>query len=129
MRFPPGPKSAFGSYLELRRSPLEFLARAAQEYGDIVHLQLGKRHDYLLNNPEYIKQALLAPEELSRSSPRPLRKLMRKGLLTTMGEFHQQNRRLLQPLFHRDAVKRCRRFDSPAPQQTSTIIMLKKYNH
>ena len=60
--FPPGPRSALLSYYAMRRDPLKFLLNMAREYGDIVHLQVGSRHDYLLNHPDYIREVLLAPE-------------------------------------------------------------------
>jgi cytochrome P450 len=103
---PPGPKSRIPGrlYFQLRRDPLGFLTRAAQRFGDIVHLQVGPRHDCLVNNPEYIKEILVAPEGMARSSARPLKRLLGKGLLTSDGEYHDRQRKLLQPLFNREQI-------------------------
>lgn len=102
--FPPGPRSALRAYIALRRDPLGFLTRAAQRYGDVVHLKVGGRHDYLLNRPEHIRDVLLAPEGMLRSSARPLRKVLGLGLLTTTGDPHRAQRRLMQPLFGRQQL-------------------------
>ena len=99
--FPPGPGSALLSYYAMRRDPLKFLLNMAGEYGDIVHLQVGSRHDYLLNHPDYIREVLLAPEEMLRSTARSLQHLLGQGLLATTGEVHRRDRRALQPSFLR----------------------------
>ena len=72
----------------------------ARQYGDIVYLRVGARHDYLVNHPDYIQQVLLT-HGMIRSSARPLRRLLGQGVLTTTGEVHRSQRRVLQPLFHR----------------------------
>src|SRR5262249_20673926 len=61
---PPGPGSAIPvlAALAVRRDPLRFLTHAARTYGDLAHLQVGPRHDYLVNRPEWIRDVLLAPE-------------------------------------------------------------------
>lgn len=106
---PPGPKSPFalGSYLAFYRDPLGFLSEGARKYGDIAHMQLGARHDYLINHPDYVKEVLLAPRGIHRSFPLPFRILLRKGLATSRGEFHRRQRRLLQPAFHKEQIAAC----------------------
>jgi cytochrome P450 len=106
---PPGPKSPFalGSYLAFYRDPLRFLSEGARKYGDIAHMQLGSRHDYLINHPDYVKEVLLAPRGIHRSFPLPMKILLRKGLLTSHGEFHRRQRRLLQPAFHKEQIAAC----------------------
>ncbi len=100
---PPGPKSKFaaGIFIELRRDPLGFLRRAAAEYGDLYHLQLGPRHNYLISNPEHIKNILCAPQGMARSNHPSIKRLLGKGLITSQAEFHRRQRRLIQPAFHR----------------------------
>ena len=99
--YPPGPRSALLSYYALRRDPLQFLLRMSREHGDIVHMQVGSRHDYLLNHPDYIRDVLLAPEAMLRSTARSLQHLLGEGLLATTGEVHRRDRRALQPSFLR----------------------------
>jgi cytochrome P450 len=97
---PPGPRHGLQAYFAFRRNPLEFLTRIAAEYGDIVHMQVGNRHDYLLNHPDYIKQVLMADEGMGRSSAKTFHRVMRDGLLVADGTLHHRNRKLLLPLFH-----------------------------
>jgi cytochrome P450 len=104
-KYPPGPKSALAVSYALSRDPLAFLKDISQRYGDIVHLKLGSRHDFLLNHPDYIKMVLTAREEdLHRSFSRPLKPLLGNGLITSQGEYHRRQRRLLQPSFHHDQI-------------------------
>jgi cytochrome P450 len=97
---PPGPRHGLQAYFAFRRDPLGFLTRIAAEYGDIVHMQVGNRHDYLLNHPDYIKQVLMADEGMGRSSAKTFHRVMRDGLLVADGALHHRNRKLLLPLFH-----------------------------
>ena len=69
----------------------------AREYGDIVHMRVGSRRDYLLNHPDYIRDVLLAPETMLRSTARSLQHLLGQGLLSTVGDVHRRDRRALQP--------------------------------
>lgn len=98
---PPGPTSKIPGllYLSLRRDPLGFLQRAVRRFGDFVHLQIGPRHDCLVNDPEQIKKILLARSGYARSSARALRRLLGQGLLTSDGEYHARQRKTIQPIF------------------------------
>ena len=97
---PPGPRHGLQAYFAFRRNPLDFLTSIAAEYGDIVHMQVGNRHDYLLNHPDHIKQVLMADEGMGRSSAKTFHRVMRDGLLVADGALHHRNRKLLLPLFH-----------------------------
>jgi cytochrome P450 len=103
--YPPGPKGLALRQLQNRR--LEFLTEMAREYGDIVHLRLGPRHAYLLNNPDYIHEVLVGAPEKFHKSPnlkRTTRKAIGQGLLTSEGDLHKRQRRLVQPAFHHKRI-------------------------
>jgi len=105
--YPPGPRSLLPllASFAIRRDPLTFLVDAARTYGDLVHLQLGGRHDYLVNRPELIREVLLAPEEqLLRSFPRTMKRVLGDGLLSSQGAHHRAQRRMIQPFFHQARV-------------------------
>jgi cytochrome P450 len=102
-QLPPGPGSALPwlAAFALRRDPLRFLIDAARTYGDLVHLQVGARHDYLVNRPEWIRDVLLAPEEqMLRSFPRTMTQVLGDGLLSSQGAHHRTQRRKIQPFFN-----------------------------
>jgi cytochrome P450 len=107
--YPPGSKTPLdlGSYFAFYRDPLGALTRGARRYGDISHMQLGSRHDYLVSHPDYVREVLLAPRGMHRSFPFAMRKLLRNGLLTSHGEVHRSQRRLLQPAFHKEQIAAC----------------------
>lgn len=89
--------------LAMRRAPFKFLTGLAREHGDWVRLRLGKAPAVLVNDPETIRQVLVVHDE-SFSKSRGLRvaeRLLGKGLLTSEGELHAKQRKLVQPAFHR----------------------------
>jgi cytochrome P450 len=106
---PPGPKSAnplFGVLSAFRKDPPAFLLRNAREFGDLVHLRLARQNAYLVNRPEWIRDILVTHQSnfvKSRVLERAKR-LLGEGLLTSEGEFHTRQRRLVQPAFHRDRM-------------------------
>jgi len=73
---PPGPKIPWLAYAALYRDPLGYLTRVARKYGDIIHVGLTGRHDFLLNHPDYIRTVLLDQDGLRRSVHRPLQRLL-----------------------------------------------------
>src|SRR5260370_771749 len=98
---PTGPRISWLAYAALYRDPLGYLARAAHKHGDIVHLAIARRHDFLLNNPDYTRAILRDQEGLRRSVPRPLQRVLGRGLITSRGKIHKRQRALLQPVFQK----------------------------
>lgn len=106
--YPPGPKglSVLAYYLSRQRNPLRDLHKIASKFGDIVHMQLGGRHDYLINHPDYVKAVLCAPQsEMCRSSPPALKRMLGSGLLTSQGDYHRRHKRMLAPTLHKEMVR------------------------
>ena len=101
---PPGPKIPWLAYAALYRDPLGYLTRVARKYGDIIHVGVAGRHDFLLNHPDYIRTILLDQDGLRRSVHRPLQRLLGQSLLTTRGRIHRQQRALLQPVFQKQRI-------------------------
>ena len=100
----PGPRNPWLAYAALYRDPLGYLTRAARKHGDIVHIKIGRKSDFLLNHPDLVRAALLDHENLRRCVHRPLRRVLGKGLLTCRGERHKKQRALLQPMFTRERI-------------------------
>jgi cytochrome P450 len=106
---PPGPKgiSILTCCLSRQRDPLTELGKLTRQYGDIVHMQLGRRHDYLVNHPDYVRAILCAPQsEMARSTPPGLKRLLGTGLLTSQRDYHRRHKRMLAPTFHKELVRR-----------------------
>jgi len=105
---PPGPQGWpwLGVLPEFRKNPPEFLLKVAREYGDIARLSMGSQRIYALSDPEAIKDVLVTHQtnfKKSRMLERA-RAMLGEGLLTSEGEYHRRQRRLVQPAFHRDRL-------------------------
>jgi cytochrome P450 len=108
---PPGPARLpyIGNLLSLRLDPLGYLQRLQHTYGNMATIYLGKNPAVLLFRPEYIRYVLVEhPHDFSN------RGLLRndnddgfasEGLLTIDGEKHRQQRRAVQPAFHKKQVE------------------------
>ena len=107
--YPPGPRSRFPAHLFHFRppaDPLGFLSGIARQYGDIAHYRAGRQHVVLLSDPELIREVLAADSRTfvkSRVMQRT-KVLLGEGLLTSEGDFHMRQRRLVQPAFHRERI-------------------------
>jgi cytochrome P450 len=106
----PGPPSRLGisAAIAFRRSPLTYLQRLTQTYGDVVHFRLGWRNAFLLNHPDLVQEFLVV--HASRQVRGPVmqrgRAVMGEGLLTSEEPLHAQQRHLIQPAFHREPIAR-----------------------
>jgi cytochrome P450 len=104
---PPGPKMTFPmrNLFALARSPLKYITRSAK-YGDVVHMTTGLQETYLINHPDMIRGVLVTNHRKFRKSPvlQRMRVILGHGLLTSDGELHLRQRRLIQPAFHRERV-------------------------
>jgi cytochrome P450 len=95
-----------GCLPQFRKNPPVFLQTLAREHGDIVHYRLGRQDVYLVSNPDWIKD-ILVTNQTNFTKSRFLERakvLLGEGLLTSEGEFHRRQRRLVQPAFHRDRL-------------------------
>lgn len=105
---PPGPKNplVIGHLRAFRRNPLHFLERVAKEFGDLTYFRLANQNIYFLNHPDLIKEVLVTQQAHFRKSRvlQRARILLGDGLLTSEGELHLRQRRLVQPAFHRDRL-------------------------
>ncbi len=101
-------KGLFGSARALRDNRLPFIMRLSRDYEDIVKLRLGPSTQlYFLNDSDLIHQVLVAQADKFEKSPRfkrGTRKLIGQGILTSEGEFHKRQRKLVQPAFHHQRI-------------------------
>lgn len=104
----PGPKQIFPiiNLLSLRRNRLGFLSQLARDYGDLVYFQLGPQPVFLLNHPDYIRDVLVTHHKnfMKGEGLQRAKRLLGEGLLTSEGEVHLRQRRMMQPAFHRQRI-------------------------
>lgn len=98
--------STLASLLAIRRHRLEFITRLKREHGDLVRFQLGPQTVWLLSHPDYIRDVLVVSQKkfMKGRGLQMAKRLLGDGLLTSEGEFHLRQRRLVQPAFHRQRV-------------------------
>lgn len=91
----------------MRRDPIAFFTNLAAEYGDMVRFNLGGAADYyLLNHPDLIKEVLVTQERNFTKwyAVERIKEVLGNGLVVSEGEYHNSQRRLLQPAFHRQQI-------------------------
>lgn len=108
--YPPGPKGQFliGSLRDFQgANRIPFMEQCHRDYGDIVHLMLLKRHVYLLFHPDTIHTVLVKEARKFHKSPmlkKATEKVIGEGILTSDGDFHKRQRRLVAPAFHAQRI-------------------------
>ncbi|MGC2483908.1 MAG: cytochrome P450 [Nitrososphaeraceae archaeon] len=103
-KFPPGPTYKMPGKLlrQFIHDPINTLSTIAREYGDISYFKLGPEHVYLINNPDYIEKVLIYDHRNFKKGKRlqTAKTILGEGLVTSEGDFHNRQRRLIQPIFH-----------------------------
>jgi cytochrome P450 len=105
---PHGPRSKRpgDQLVPMSRDPLAYLVKTASEYPDLAYFRLGNQRTFLLSNPEYVHDVLVANDWnfLKGRGLRRAKKVLGNGLLTAEGNFHRRQRRLSQPAFHKQRI-------------------------
>ncbi len=108
---PPGPGGmpVVGNALQFQRDPLGFVREMEQIYGRMATIRIGKIPFVLCFRPEHVRYFLTEQQrnftKINQNGAGNLRFLLGDGLLTSEGEFHRQQRRLVQPAFHRSRIE------------------------
>lgn len=105
---PPGPRRRFLSpSLLAMTDALGFLEKLRREHGNLVHFQLWRRPMVLINEPEIIRDVLVtnAAKFEKGVAGKFVRAFLGDSLLTSQGDSHRRQRRLVQPAFHRGRIR------------------------
>lgn len=102
------PPIAGGGGREEIRNPLRFFLWLTETYGDIVQYRSSVEPAYLINHPDYIRHVLQS-NSLHYNKDTFLNKYMLEsltgqGLLTSENPLWREQRRLIQPAFHRHSL-------------------------
>ncbi len=110
--YPPGPKNSFWGLrhvARLRRDLLGFSAELVRDHGDVVYYRIGPVANYQLTHPDHI-QEVLARQSHRFHRPTRMKRVWRKfeggGLVLDEGAFWLRQRRLVQPAFGPEALRR-----------------------
>lgn len=106
---PSGPRGLplLGNAIDFQRRPLEFLRTVQRTYGNMATIHVGNVPIVLFFRPEHVRYFLMEhPRNFVKGNQRSaLHQFLGDGLLTTEGDFHRQQRRLVQPAFHKKRVE------------------------
>jgi cytochrome P450 len=89
-----------------RRDLAGFLLGLHREQGDVARAQLGNLRVHLLAHPDHVRDVLVTHQRAFMKGHvlQRAKMLLGEGLLTSEGEFHLRQRRLVQPAFHRQRI-------------------------
>jgi cytochrome P450 len=105
---PPGPHGpAVVARLLARTPPNRVFSDVARAHGPVAHIRMAGEHVHLVSDPELVHELFLtrAREVMKGRGLQATRPLLGNGLLTSEGEFHLRQRRLVQPAFHRGRIE------------------------
>lgn len=104
---PPGLAPGYfgGHFFRYRKRPTEFLREMAS-LGDVTYMRLFRMPAYLLNHPDLARDLLVNSNSkfVKGRALQRAKMLLGEGLLTSEGEAHLRQRRMIQPAFHRDRI-------------------------
>ncbi|MGC1931557.1 MAG: cytochrome P450 [Candidatus Nitrosopolaris sp.] len=110
IKYPPGPHSILPNKLlrEFINNPIKMLMDIAYTYGDIAHFKFGRQHVYLINHPDHIEDILIRNYKnfIKSRGLQVSKRLLGEGLVTSEGEYHDRQRRIIQPAFHPNLIKK-----------------------
>ncbi|HXH70975.1 MAG TPA: cytochrome P450 [Pyrinomonadaceae bacterium] len=105
---PPTVKSGIlgGHFMQFRRDPTGFLQKLAK-LGDVTSFKMGGQLAFFLNHPDFARDLLITNNAkfIKGRALQRAKRLLGEGLLTSEGETHLSQRRMIQPAFHREKIK------------------------
>ncbi len=109
MLLPPGPKPLpiVGNLLDFRRDQLGYIRALERRYGKMATLRFGNFTLVMLFRPEHVRYVLTEhPRNFTNSEfAKEVQEIVGNGLLSIDGEAHRQQRRLVQPAFHKKRIE------------------------
>ena len=104
---PPGPSRAqvWRRFISGDGAPW-FMVEVERDYPTIAHMRVLGEHMYTLTSPEAIVEVFIGHgrDTMKGRGLQGTKAVLGNGLLTSEGEVHLRNRRLVQPAFHRDRI-------------------------
>ena len=107
IKLPPSQKPNLigGHFRKFRKDATGFLTAQAK-LGDVSFFRMGSQPGYFLNHPDLVRDLFVvnAHKFMKGRALQRAKNLLGQGLLTSEGEFHLRQRRMIQPAFHRARI-------------------------
>ena len=105
---PDGPRSGpfMAGFLSGRVLPTDAFTAMAQQYDRIAHVRMVNEHLYVLTHPDVVRHVFVTHgrSTMKGRGLQQTKPLLGEGLLTSEGELHKRQRRLVQPAFHHERI-------------------------
>lgn len=100
------PANPWLNLIRFRRDPLSFLQGLTQQHGDFAMFMMGRQPVFLMNHPDLIRDVLVTHNSsfVKGRALERAKRLLGQGLLTSEGDLHHRQRRLVLPAFHRQRI-------------------------
>lgn len=107
---PHGPKAKIplGHLRAFAADSTGFLLHVASDYPRLAYFRLGPYRVYLVSDPDLIQDVLITQKDKihkGKLDKQILSKFLGRGILTSDGDFHRQQRKLVQPAFHSKRIE------------------------
>ena len=106
--FPPGPRPLIGFHIlnDFNDRPLSFMEEMRATYGDVIYFKALGRRLYLFNDPESVHQILVARQQSFHKGVvvQSIKEVIGEGLFSSEDNLHLRQRRMIQPMFHRQRI-------------------------
>ena len=108
--YPAAPTGNFllGNMRDFQRDPMGFLLDAFHTYGDLFSFRIGPNRIFVVSRAELIQDVLVKQASKIRKADFNrglLSRFLGQGILTSDGDFHRSQRRLVQPAFHSQRIQ------------------------
>lgn len=104
----PGPRGRrlVGVLPDVKRDPIHYLIKTAQDYGDVVCLPVGPTKVYMLTSPRHVGHVLQHNHKNYRKSDfyKKVQPVLGLGMITSDGDLWRSQRQLTQPAFRRERI-------------------------
>ncbi|MEV6319230.1 cytochrome P450 [Streptomyces sp. NPDC051776] len=100
---------------EVIKNVPQYLCGLRDTYGPLVRVPMGKTDAFLVSDFDVVQDVIIASsrrfdKDAQKVGPGPddwgssIERVLGKGLVTSVGTYHRRQRRLIQPIFHRQRI-------------------------